>query len=211
MMKMPKNLVTDIIISDLILASASKSRQTMLRNVGIPCLFEAANIDEAAIKNKMMMAGALPEKISEKLALDKALLISKKYPDKVILGADQLLFCAGRFFDKPKNRTEAREHLLFFRGKDHILYTSYVLVLNDKVLICETVNPRLTMRDFSDSFLDYYLDQSGDRILNSVGCYLLEEMGPQLFSEINGDYFAILGLPLLNVMENLRKLNILTV
>lgn len=199
------------IIPNLILASASKSRREMLRSAGILCQFEAANIDETAIKNSMIKVGASPEKISEKLALDKAMFVSKNHPDDIILGADQLLFCEGRFFDKPKDKAEAKAHLRFFRGKSHTLHTSYVLVRQGALLICETYSPSLTMRNFSDSFLDHYLDQSGDKILNSVGCYLLEDMGPQLFSGINGDYFTILGLPLLNVMENLRKLNILDV
>ena len=196
---------------NLILASASKSRRTMLRNAGIPCQFEAANIDETSIKNNMMKVGASPEKISEKLALDKARVVSKNHPDDIILGADQLLFCEGRLFDKPKDKAEAKAHLQFFRGKSHILHTSYALVRQDALLICETYSPCLIMRNFSDDFLDHYLEKSGDKILNSVGCYLLEDMGPQLFSRINGDYFTILGLPLLNVMEKLRKLNILDI
>ncbi|MCF6195650.1 MAG: Maf family nucleotide pyrophosphatase [Emcibacter sp.] len=196
---------------NLILASASKSRRVMLRNAGISCRFEAANIDEAVVKNSMMKVGAAPEKISEKLAQEKAVFVSKNHPNDIILGADQLLFCEGRLFDKPKDKAEAKAHLQFFRGKSHILHTSYALVRQNALLICETYSPCLTMRNFSDDFLDKYLDQSGDKILNSVGCYLLEDRGPQLFSEINGDYFTILGLPLLNVMENLRKLNILDI
>ena len=194
---------------DLILASASKSRRAMLLSAGIPCSFQAADVDEAAVKARMMAQKAAPEKISEQLAIDKALAVSPQHPGKVILGADQLLVCEGRIFDKPENGAEAAEHLRFFRGKSHILYTSYALIRDQKILLCETVCPNLTMRDFSEDYLQDYLQKSGGKILGSVGCYLLEDLGPQLFSEINGDYFAILGLPLLNVMENLRKLNIL--
>ena len=193
----------------LVLASASASRRAMLKNAGIDCRAEAADIDEAAVKTTLQNQGAAPEEISERLAQDKALVLSKKYPGAIILGADQLLVCAGRIFDKPRDRAEAENHLRFFRGKSHMLYTSYALVREGKVLISETERPALTMRDFSDEFLANYIEKSGDKILKSVGCYLLEDLGPQLFSEINGDYFSILGLPLLGVMENLRKLNIL--
>jgi len=210
-MKRPKKTVVDLIGPKLILASASKSRRAMLCNADISCQFEAANIDEAVIKSCMMADGGDPEKISEKLAQEKAMFVSKNHPDDLVLGADQLLFCGDRLFDKPKSKAEAKAHLQFFRGKSHILHTSYALVRQGALLICETYSPRLTMRNFSDDFLDKYLDQSGDKILNSVGCYLLEDRGSQLFSEINGDYFTILGLPLLNVMENLRKLNILDI
>ncbi len=193
----------------LVLASASGSRRAMLNNAGISCLFEAADIDEAAIKKTMTEQGALPQKISEQLAIDKALAISSGHPGKVILGADQLLVCEDQIFDKPLDMKEAEKHLRFFRGKNHFLYTSYALIRDGQVLICQTIRPRLVMRDFSDGFLTDYLQKSGSEILNSVGCYMLESLGPRLFCEIQGDYFAILGLPLLNVMENLRKLNIL--
>ena len=203
--------MTAQISSELILASASKSRRTMLTNAGIPCSFEAADIDETAVKDRMIREKSPPEKISEQLAIDKALTISPNHPGKVVLGADQLLVCEGQIFDKPHDAVEAMAHLKFFRGKRHILYTSYALIRGREILRCETVQPSLVMRNFSEAFLADYLQKSGDKILGSVGCYLLEDLGPQLFSEINGDYFAILGLPLLNVMENLRKLNILKI
>ena len=195
----------------LILASASRSRRRMLENAGIPCLCEAADLDEGIIKNTMIDQGARPSEISEKLAIEKALVISQKYPKNIILGGDQLLVCEGRIFDKPRNLAEAKDHLLFFRGKAHCLHTSYALVKGQKVLFCETICPQLTMRNFSEEFLEDYIEKSGEKILNSVGCYLLEDRGSQLFSDINGNYFAILGLPLLNVMENLRKLKCLKI
>lgn len=195
--------------TNLILASASKSRRAMLKDAGISCLFEAADIDEGAVKDRMIRDGARPEKISEQLAIDKALAINSKNPENIILGADQLLVCDGQIFDKAPDLKQAEKHLRYFRGKSHYLYTSYALVQNDKILTCYTERPCLTMRNFSENFLQEYLKTSGEKILGSVGCYLLEDLGSQLFSEIQGDYFAILGLPLLNVMENLRKLNIL--
>jgi len=197
--------------AELILASASLSRRRMLRQAGIPCLCEAANIDEAAVKENMRGKGAAPEKISEQLAKDKAFAVSQKHPDKIILGADQILVCDGKLFDKPHNLPEALEHLRFFRGKSHCLYTSYALVKRQELLVCETVQPCLTMRNFSEEFLQDYVKKTGDKLLSSVGCYLLEDLGPQLFSDIKGDYFAILGLPLLHVMANLRKLTVLKI
>lgn len=180
-----------------------------MRSAGIPCVFEAAHIDEGAVKKAMVRQGAAPEKISERLARDKARAIGLGYPGKVILGADQILVCEGRIFDKPCHMQDAESHLRFFRGKRHTLYTSYALMRDGRVLNCQTLRPCLVMRNFSDDFLTGYLQKSGPEILNTVGCYMLEESGLQLFSEIDGDYFTILGLPLLNVMENLRKLNIL--
>jgi len=191
------------------LASASPSRRAMLKKSGIDFLVEAADIDEAAVKDTMARHGAAPDRISEQLAINKAQAIAPHHPGKIILGADQLLVCAGQTFDKPRDLAEAKAHLQFFCGKSHYLYTSYAMILDQEILVCETVCPCLTMREFSAAFLAAYLEKSGERILGSVGCYLLEDLGPQLFSEIDGDYFAILGLPLLNVMENLRKRAIL--
>lgn len=206
---MTEQVFSNIIQASIILASASKSRRTMLENAGIFCLVQAADIKEAKIKKTMVRAGDSPEKISGELARTKALVISLNHPGQVILAADQLLVCAGQIFDKPRDMAAAEKHLRFFRGKSHYLPTSYVLVRDQQVLMSQTVQPHLVMRNFSDEFLVDYLQKSGTKILSSVGCYLLEDLGSQLFSEINGDYFAILGLPLLNVMENLRKLNIL--
>ncbi len=119
------------------------------------------------------------------------------------------MVCDGQLFDKPRDMAEAKQHLQFFRGKSHYLYTSYALVQGDEILHQETVIPELIMRDFDDDFLDHYLENSGEKIVSSVGCYLLEERGPQLFDEIKGDYFTILGLPLLKVMGQLRDRGLL--
>jgi len=193
----------------LILASASASRRTMLQRAGIACDFAAADIDEAAVKRQMQRRNAAPERISEHLAYLKARAVSRKNPGRLVLGADQLLVCDERIFDKPRDMDEVADHLRFFRGRSHYLHTSYALVQDLEARVIATKSPRLVMRDFSEDFLRRYLEISGEKILGSVGCYLLEDMGPQLFSEINGDYFTILGLPLLEVMDNLREMNIL--
>jgi len=193
----------------LVLASASRSRQDMLNKAGVACAIDPAHIDEDQVKKTMTAAGAGPAQISERLAIDKAMAISPNHPGKIILGADQLLVCDGKIFDKPSDMQQARDHLRFFRGKTHQLLTSYALVQDRKILVTETLSPRLTMRDFSEDFLENYLEQSGEHILSSVGCYLMEGLGSQLFSHIDGDYFTILGLPLINLLEKLRKLNIL--
>lgn len=191
----------------LILASASPSRRALLRQAGIDCRFAATDLDEAAIKQEM--GDATPAQLSERLALAKAMAVSRDNPDHVVLGADQLLVCENRIFDKPCTLAEAAEHLRFFRGRSHFLSTSYALVRASRTLAVRTVTPRLVMRNFSETFLQEYLAASGPALLNSVGCYLLEARGPQLFSEITGDYFTILGLPLLAVMADLRELDIL--
>ena len=157
----------------------------------------------------MKEQGAFPKKISDQLAFLKAERVSGQFPGQVVLGVDQLLECENQLFDKPKNIEEAQKHLQFFRGKKHYLHTSYVLVQDGKKLYGKTVSPCLTMRDFSHDFLEEYLKKSGEIILSSVGCYLLEDQGPQLFTKIEGDYFTILGLPLLEVMKDLRELGLL--
>lgn len=193
----------------LVLASASRSRRNMLEKAGISCGLQAANLDEGAVKTRLSQAGASPDIISETLAMEKARHVAKAHPGKIILGADQLLVCDDKIFDKPATLQEAETHLHFFRGKEHFLYTSYALVQEGETLIRYTERPRMVMRNFSEVFLTEYLEKSGSKILSSVGCYLLEDLGSQLFEKIDGDYYTILGLPLLHVMTSLRDLGVL--
>tara|TARA_B100001939_G_scaffold342104_1_gene352722 strand:- start:15647 stop:16240 length:594 start_codon:yes stop_codon:yes gene_type:complete len=193
----------------LVLASGSRSRKKLLEDAGIACRAHPASVDEAALRDRMSAAGATFQDIAEALAREKAVQVSRKYPGQYVLGGDQLLICDGRLFAKAHNLDQARRHLKFFRGRTHYLYTSLVLVKDDEEIWRTTVTPELTMRDFSDDFLEHYLEKTGEAILSSVGCYFLEEQGAQLFAEIKGDYFSILGLPLLPLMEILRQKGVL--
>jgi len=193
----------------IILASQSKSRQQILTASGLNVVTMAPNIDENIIKSEMSAKGTSVEEVSEKLAQEKALKISKTHPNDIIIGGDQILVCEGRLFDKAKTVEEAKEHLKFFRGKQHELITSLSIIKNNEVIWTYTSRPKLIMRDFSDQYLNIYIENAGEALLHSVGCYFIEESGAQLFSEIKGDYYAILGMPLLPLLSKLRELDVL--
>ena len=187
----------------VILASRSVSRAAILRGAGVA--FEAvdAGVDEDSAKAELLDEGAGPRRIAERLAAMKAEAASAGRAGLVI-GADQTLDLDGRLFDKAATAAEARERLIALRGRPHHLHSA-VAVAEDGAVIWKTADsPRLTMRAFSDAFLDGYLTRGGDALLGSVGCYLLEGEGAQLFERIEGDYFAILGLPLLPLLGLLR-------
>jgi septum formation protein len=187
----------------VILASASVSRARILRGVGLDFTTQPAAIDEAAIKDAM--TGAAADAIAAALAEAKALSVSRRYPNSLVIGADQMLECDGRLFDKPRDRAEARRHLLTLRERTHTLIAAACVAIGEAVVWRGLDHARLTMRDFSDRFLDNYLDEAGDTVLGSVGAYRVEEQGIQLFSLIDGEHFTILGLPLLDLLEFLRS------
>jgi len=164
---------------------------------------QPADVDEDQIKEAE--AGNDPAGIALKLALAKAEKISATHADCLVLGADQILECDNQLFDKPADRAGAAQHLKKMRGRTHRLITAAAIVLNGAELWSLTTEARLTMRQFSDDFLEQYLEQAGDDVLASVGAYRLEDAGAQLFSKIEGDYFTILGLPLLQLLEYLRS------
>ena len=163
-----------------------------------------AGVDEDAVKAAMLAEGAGPQDVAEALAEKKALAVSQGRSDYVI-GSDQTLELDGRLYDKVEGVEEARERLRELRGKTHQLHSGVVLAKDGAPVWREVVSARLTMRDFSDAFLETYLTEEGEAALGSVGCYRLEGPGAQLFSKIEGDYFAILGLPLMGLLEELRR------
>ncbi len=189
---------------ELILASASEPRRDLLRGAGLAIDIEPAAVDEAALKESMAADGASAEDAAVALAHMKAQRISRRRHGSLVVGADQILDLDGRWFDKPANMDHAREHLLSLRGRTHGLATAACVFRDGERLWHHVETPRLTMRDFTDGFLDYYLRESGDGILASVGAYRLEGIGVQLFSRIEGSYFTILGLPLLALLDFLR-------
>jgi septum formation protein len=189
----------------IVLASSSTSRAALLRNAGIPCTQHPQNVDEPAIKAEMRPTGATVEAISRALARAKASVVSREVPQALVIGADQMLECGDEWLDKPMDRAEARQNLLQLKGRTHHLVTSAIVMLDDEELWSFTDRARLTMRDFSDAFLESYLKAAGDKALASVGAYQLEGLGAQLFESVEGDFFTILGLPLLPLLAFLRS------
>ena len=191
----------------LILASASTSRAAILRSAGVPTEVHPAQIDESSIKNRMH--GSDGDTIAAKLAELKALRISTLHPQDLVLGADQLLILNGNLFSKAETLDTAETQLRALRGKSHQLTNALLLAHAGKPVWQYTDHATLWMRDFSDDFLKHYLITEKDSVLGSVGCYRLEGVGVQLFERIEGDYFSILGLPLLPLLAVLRDYGML--
>jgi septum formation protein len=187
-----------------VLASASPIRAELLRRAGVDIVVDTAAIDEAEIKAAFRGERREAAECATALAEAKAARVARRHPGALVVGADQMLVCDGHWFDKPADVLEARAHLLALRGRRHELVSAVCVVRGTTRLWHFVDRPALTMRSFSDSFLDDYLAAAGDAVLGSVGAYRLEGEGIQLFSRIEGDYFAILGLPLLPLLEFLR-------
>jgi septum formation protein len=187
----------------LVLASKSASRRALLEGAGIPIEIVAADIDERAIEAKAGPQG--PGEVAGLLAREKARAVSVERPDRLVLGADQTLALGERRFSKPADRASAREQLKSLRGHTHALYSAVALVRDGKPVFEGCAVARLTMRAFSDNFLDSYLDAAGAAVTASVGAYQVESVGVHLFERIEGDHSTILGLPLLPVLDALRR------
>ncbi|MFC4352343.1 Maf family protein [Fodinicurvata halophila] len=190
--------------SQVVLASASSSRKQLLENAGLPVECHAAAIDENEIKRSLAAEGASALQTAETLAELKAGRISRSWPGALVIGADQMLDCNGTWFDKPGDRDQATGHLKALSGRTHTLETSVCVVRDNERLWHHNETARLTMRSFDDDFIARYLDLSGEAILNSVGGYCLEGYGVHLFARVEGDFFTILGLPLLPLLGFLR-------
>lgn len=193
----------------LILASASPSRAAMLRSAGLDFSVQPARVDENEIKLALQAEGAPASEAATALSELKAQRAGAYAGGDFIIGADQILVCDGRWYDKPETIQDARDHLLSLRGKTHELVSAVVLARGGSVIWRHVDVARLTMRHFSQDFLDAYLVQAGEAMLSSVGAYQLEGLGVQLFSRIQGDFFTILGLPLLPLLDILRENKVL--
>jgi septum formation protein len=185
----------------LILASGSAARRAMLAAAGVKVSILPADVDEAAMKAS---APAAFEAVALDLAAAKARRIAAVAPGALVIGADQILVCDGKRFDKPETIEAAARHLNTLRGRTHALVTAACVVQDGQTLWSHIETPQLTMRHFSDAFLADYLAAEGGAICGCVGAYRLEGPGLQLFERIEGDYFTILGLPLLALLGFLR-------
>lgn len=192
-------------MSELILASKSPFRSALLKNAGIAFSTASADIDERAVEAPLYETGATPEEVAQVLAEAKALDVSEKNPGAVVIGCDQTLSLGDEIFHKPADMEAARRQLLKFSGKTHQLNSAVVLVKDGKTLWRHVSIARMTMRDLEPGFVGRYLGRAGDTALSSVGAYQVEGPGIQLFDRIEGDYFTIVGLPLLPLLAELRK------
>ena len=187
----------------LVLASGSRVRQTLLEAAGVPTEVRAADIDERG-----MEAGAPPQPpgaIAALLAREKASVVERRNPGRLVLGADQILALDARRLAKPADRAAARAQLRVLSGRTHELHSAIAFMQNTTVLFEHVSMARLTMRSFSDRFLDLYLDAIGSAATASVGAYQIEGLGIQLFERVDGDYFTVLGLPLMAALDFLRR------
>ncbi len=191
-------------MNDLILASNSKTRAALLVSAGLTFEISPANIDEGEIKASLIAERCDPIVIAEVLAENKALAISRKTPGSLVIGADQILESGKSILSKPKTKSEARNQLCLLRDTEHKLISSVVVAKDGQRLWHNTDVALLQMRNFSDAFLDNYLNDLDEDILFGSGCYRVEGIGIQLFARITGDYFTILGLPLLALLDYLR-------
>ncbi len=189
----------------IILASSSPFRQAMLRNAGIDVEAQSASIDERAVEAPLKGSGASPEDVALVLAEAKALDVSEKRPGRLVLGCDQTLSLGDELFHKPADMDGARRHLLALSGKTHQLNSAAVLARNGATLWRHVGVANLTMRKLDPGFIGRHLAEVGQVALSSVGGYQIEAEGIQLFDRIEGDYFTILGLPLLPLLKFLRS------
>jgi septum formation protein len=197
---------------EVVLASGSRTRREMLHAAGLAFTVVPADIDETSIRDALLAGGAEIEaaEIAVRLARAKAETVSRDRPRALVIGADQILALGSEIFEKPRDIVMARECLLRLRGKAHQLHSAVALAEQGRVSWMHTSTAHLTMREFSTAALDDYLARAGPVVCEAVGAYQIEGPGIQLFDRIDGDYFTILGLSLLPLLEELRSRKALT-
>jgi septum formation protein len=191
----------------IILASTSKIRQEILENAGIAFRSVASDVNEAAVKKTM--SGSSPRDVAQKLAYEKARHVSLGNPHNLVIGADQTLGLEQEIHDKPKTLLEASDQLKKLRGRKHVLFSAVDCVVDGKTVWSHCGEAELQMRNFSDAYLNTYLKKITHTYTHSVGGYQLEGIGINLFERVDGDYFTILGLPLLPLLAFLRQASII--
>jgi septum formation protein len=197
---------TCLMTPPLILASQSPFRRMLMENAGLIFETQAAAIDERAAESALALRKPTPSQIAEALAVEKAMDVSGRNPGALVIGSDQTLSLDGGVFHKPADMAEAKSHLRAMSGRTHSLNCGIALLRDRETLWSHVSVAHLTMRPLSEQFVDRHLARVGERILASVGAYQLEGEGVQLFERIDGDYFTILGLPLLPLLAKLRDL-----
>jgi septum formation protein len=190
----------------LILASSSKSRAKLLEAAGLAFIVEPPGLDESAMREAVGGEHALaPHDVAEVLARAKAEAVSDVAPEAYVIGGDQVLAFGDVIMSKPESMQAACRQLLDLRGKTHTLHTAVAVATSGETIWAETTMATLTMRKLSPEFIGRYLAAAGEEVLSSVGAYQLESLGIELFEKIDGDYFSILGLPLIPLLDTLRR------
>lgn len=189
----------------VVLASASATRAAILKGAGIGFSIHAAQIDEDSVKHSMHSANRSALDTAQALSDLKASQVSLGYPEALVIGGDQMLVCGDTWFDKPRDLATVREQLCLLRGRAHELLTAISVARGGAVIWRFSVTSELVMRCFSDEFLDRYVESEREHACNSIGGYRLEGLGVQLFSKINGEYYDILGMPLISLLNFLRE------
>ena len=188
----------------IVLSSSSATRRKLLAQTGLHFKTAKPPVDETIIKTRLKEAGANAEQVADNLAESKANSVGAILPGAYVIGADQMLECEGVWYDKPADREGARAHLKALRGKTHKLITATVIAFEGRIIWRRVDTALMTMRNFSDDYIDQYLDKAGEGAVRSVGAYELEGAGAQLFDKVEGDFFSILGLPLIPLLAGLR-------
>lgn len=193
----------------IILASGSEIRATLLRNAAVRFDLMVPRLDEGAIRASMLAEGATPRQLADALAEQKARKISAKEPGALVIGCDQILDFAGTWMTKPGSLDEAKEQLRSLSGQRHSLLSAAVICQHSTPIWRHVGQVRLQMRDLSETYIEDYVVRNWDSIRHAVGCYKLEEEGVRLFSRIDGDYFSVLGLPLIELLGYLTSRGVL--
>ena len=193
----------------LILASTSRYRKSLMENAGLVFAVHVPLIDEREISNPMEAMSEDPRKIAAALAAAKALDVSRKFPDAYVIGSDQTMALGTQMFHKPKDLVEAHTHIMTLQGKTHSLHSAVAIARNNDVVWADMASAHLTMRSLTPANVETYLERAGEAVLWSVGAYQIESLGVTLFDKIDGDYFTIVGLPILPLLAALRQLEII--
>ena len=196
-------------MNQIILASKSQYRAELLTNAGVAFSAESANIDEREVEAPLIEAEMGGADVAEVLAIAKAMDVSGRNPDAYVIGSDQTLSFEGELLHKPKDMAEARQRLLDLSGKSHELNSSVAIIRNGENIWTYTETSIITFRQLDPGFVGRHVAEVGDKILSSVGAYQIEGKGVQLFEKIKGDFFSIMGLPLLSLLAELRRLELL--